>query len=225
MIELILGDWHELIGRYDPALAVVITDPPYGLGAPGEADARHGLGDSHRGYVDVIPWRDHVAAVLADLPAMRHAIRGPATAIVGRDYPAPRRLCIEVSAMKPRARHRLGAVPHMWQAWAIYGRLRIGHRARPPGGDARVIRPYAARAMARPAVDLHRAITPLDAAVWITELWAEPGCVVVDPFAGIGTIAHAARTMGVDYLGAEISPAWHAEAEAMLATQQTAWAW
>ena len=48
---------------------------------------------------------------------------------------------------------------------------------------------------------------------------------LVDPFAGVGTLGLAARSLGLEYLGAELVPEWHAEAERALASEQIAWAW
>ena len=69
MTALILrGDWHDVLpGTYDPAHAVVVTDPPYGLaaaggkgnGAPGvsrgrsQEDDRKGH-ETGKGYEDTI---------------------------------------------------------------------------------------------------------------------------------------------------------------------------
>jgi DNA modification methylase len=52
----------------------------------------------------------------------------------------------------------------------------------------------------------HRALTPFAACSWIVDTWADPGCLVIDPFAGLGTIGLAARSHGFDYLGAELDP-------------------
>lgn len=61
----------------------------------------------------------------------------------------------------------------------------------------------------RPQTD-HRALTPFTSAAWIVDTWADPGCLVIDPFAGLGTIGLAARTLGFDYLGAELVPEYAA---------------
>lgn len=170
MIEVRLGRWQEtLIGAYDPERAVVITDPPYGLDVAGgmgfRAPGSHGgtetrareLNRIDKGYADGIPWAAHVAEVLEKLPAKRHVIRGPATALIRRDYPAPRRLCIEIAPFRRRAAVRPGLVPYLWQ-----------------------------------------------------------GMVVIDPFAGHGTIGRAAQLFGLDYLGAEIDEVYARAAIASL---------
>lgn len=230
------GRWQDTLpGTYDPALAVVITDPPYGLtadggvgnGAPGvhgrgrsQADTRPGH-ETGKGYEDSIPWSRHVEEVLDLLPAKRHAIRGPATMLIRRDHPAPRRVCVEMSAYRRRAANRPGVVPYLWQGWAIYGRLKIDRHKHPPTGDAmqstyflqqdpRDHRPRTA----------HRALTPFAAATWIIDTWVDPGCIVIDPFAGLGTIGLAARTLGFDYLGAEIDPTYAAVAQEAFSTER-----
>ena len=217
-----MGRWQDTLpGTYDPALAVVITDPPYGLaagnssgnGAPGihprgslQADTRPGH-ETGKGYEDTIAWAHHVKEVLALLPAKRHVIRGPATALIRRDYPQPRRLCVEMAAYRRRAANRPGVVPYLWQGWAVYGRLQIDRHKRPPTGDA-----YTSTFLLRkdprdhrPQTD-HRALTPYASAAWMVDTWADPGCLVIDPFAGLGTIGLAARMLGFDYLGSESVP-------------------
>jgi DNA modification methylase len=49
-------------------------------------------------------------------------------------------------------------------------------------------------------------MTPLQSCLWIIDTWVDPGCVVVDPFAGTGTVGLAARQLGFDYIGAEVDP-------------------
>lgn len=207
-VEIRTGRWQEtLIGEYDPERAAVITDPPYGLGVAGA-----------KGYGDAIPWAEHVAEILATLPAKRYAIRGPATALVRRDYPEPRRICVEIASFRRRAAVRNGVVPYLWQGWAIYGRLRVERHARFPSGDARTVNALADDDSG-PKTQ-HRALTPIEAALWIVETWTDPGMVVVDPFAGHGTIGRAAQTYGFDYLGAEVDPVFAGVAKAGLAIER-----
>lgn len=220
--EVRLGDWRDVLpGTYDPTRAIVVTDPPYGLGVYGGAALRapgsNGSGSRpgpEKGYLDDRLWSEHVSEVLDLLPAVRHVIRGPATAIIRRDYPQPRRLAIEVAAYRRRDAHRPGVVPYLWQAWAIYGRLLVGRHASPSPGDARTVRPYADKINRPTAGAKHGAVTPFAAALWILETWAEhgDGWIVIDPFAGIGTIGAAAAALSIDYLGAEREARWHAVA-------------
>lgn len=234
--EVRLGRWQDVLpGTYDPDRTVVITDPPYGLGAPNssgngapgvhargrlQVDTREGH-ETGKGYEDTIPWGRHVEEVLALLPAKRHAIRGPATTLIRRDYPQPRRVCVEVSAYRRRAANRPGVVPYLWQGWAIYGRLQIDRHKKPPTGDALASTFFLQRDPRdhRPRTD-HRALTPFAAATWITDTWADPGCLVLDPFAGLGTIGLAARTLGFDYLGAELVPAYASVAQEAFTTER-----
>jgi hypothetical protein len=227
--EVRLGDWRDVLpGTYDPAHAVVVTDPPYGLaagggmgnGAPGvhsrgraQADTREGH-ETDKGYEDSIPWAQHVRDVLALLPAKRHVIRGPATCLIRRDHPQPRRVCVEVASYRRRQANRPGVVPYLWQGWAVYGRLKVDRHAKQPTGDA-----IASRSLlqlnegdVQMRRTSHRALTPYASALWIVENWVDPGDVVIDPFAGHGTIGRAARQHGFDYLGAELVPEYHAVA-------------
>lgn len=232
-----VGRWQDTLpGTYDPALAVVVTDPPYGLaatggdgnGAPGvhsrgraQADDRKGH-ETGKGYEDTIPWARHVEEVLDLLPAKRHVIRGPATALIRRNFPQPRRVCVELAQYRRRAANRPGVVPYLWQGWAIYGRLQIERHRRPPTGDG-----YTSPTLLQRntndwhgAMTRHKAMTPFAAALWITDTWVDPGCLVVDPFAGLGTIGLAARTLGFDYLGAELVPEYAAVANEAFTTER-----
>jgi len=201
-----LGDWRDVLpGTYDPARAVVVTDPPFGI-----------RDDVDRGYVDELRWTDHVRDLLELLPAARHVIRGPANAVLRRDYPQPRRLGIETAAYRRRAAHRPGTVPYLWHAWCIYGGLRIGRRRLAPSGDVIPIRPYADDGLRLGAPGRHRGLTPYASAWWAVETWCEPGWIVLDPYAGTGTIGRVAGALGLDYIGAERDPAWWAECRAGL---------
>lgn len=222
--EVRTGRWQDvLVGGYDADRAVVITDPPYGLMAEGGLGLRAPGGHSGctgrtrqaiaKGYDDEISWADHVASVLELLPARRHVIRGPATMHIRRDHPAPRRLFVEVNRSNGKG-SRPGIPAYQWQGWAVYGRLLLAHHRRPLAGDALEIRRDSG-----PEGD-HRATTPLAAALWIAETWADPGDVVVDPFAGLGTIGVAARRLGLDYIGAELDPTFAARAREIIGVEQ-----
>jgi hypothetical protein len=221
--EVRQGDWRDVLpGTYDPARAVVITDPPYGLEAPGFAawgGSRTGAAraSAGKGYADVIPWADHVRDVLTLLPAKRHVIRGPATLIVRRDHPQPRRLCIEVAAYRARSSNHPGAVPYAWQGWCVYGRLRLDPgRPRAPAADWVKVNAYQDDGRRGTRRD-HKGVTPVHAAAFVVDLWTDAGDLVLDPFAGVGTIGSVAVSIGRDYLGAELDPRWAADAAAWVA--------
>lgn len=229
---VLVGRWQDVLpGTYDPDRAVVITDPPYGLAAGGGVGVRSpgGLGRKggntrtqvEKGYEDSIPWARHVEEVLDLLPAKRRVIRGPATALIRRDYPQPRRVCVEMSAYRKRAVNRPGIVPYLWQGWAVYGRLKVERHRSLPKGDA-----YASSYLLqretndhRPKRTNHRALTPFAVCEWIVDTWTDPGCVVIDPFAGLGTIGLAARTHGFEYIGAELDPEFAAVANKAFETE------
>lgn len=227
-MRVLLGRWQDVLpGTYDQDLAIVVTDPPYGLAAKGGLGVRGpgskmGLGreggqtrvDLEKGYEDNIPWSHHVEEVLDLLPAKRHVIRGPATALIRRDYPQPRRVCVEMAAYRRRAANRPGVVPYLWQGWAIYGWLKIDRHFRAPTGDAMTSRTLLQRnkGASHHSKTSHRALTPYPSCLWIVDTWVDPGCIVVDPFAGMGTIGQAARHLGFDYVGAEVVPDYAAAA-------------
>lgn len=175
-----------------------------------------------KGYADDIPWSEHVREVLALLPAKRYAIRGPATMLIRRDHPQPRRVCVEVASCRKRALNRPGIVPYLWQGWAIYGRLKTERHVNPPTGDALASRTLLQRheGDSHHVRTKHHALTPFAAATWIIDTWVDPGCIVIDPFAGLGTIGHAARTLGFDYIGSELVPEYAAVANEAFLTER-----
>jgi len=216
-VTVYLGRWQDTLpGTYDPATAVVVTDPPFGLAGKGAGIA----GDRHqvdRGFIDDRPWAEHVVAVLRDLPAARHVIRGPAPAVIRRDHPQPRRLCIEVATGFRRTMFRPDVVDHAWTGWGVYGSLRIERRGK--GMPRDVVLVDSARDPDTPVARgdaRHRGQTPIDAARWAVATWVPVGWTVIDPFAGLGTIGRAALEFGCGYIGAEIDPGWHAVAETAL---------
>ena len=230
-----VGRWQDTLpGTYDPATTVVITDPPYGLAAGGGSGVRSPgshmglgraggktIGETGKGYEDTIPWSRHVEEVLDLLPAKRHAIRGPATALIRRDFTQPRRVCVEVAAYRRRAANRPGVVPYLWQGWAIYGRLQIERHKRPPTGDALAWTSLQQDQRShRGQRTEHRALTPFSSCHWIIDTWADPGCLVLDPFAGLGTIGLASRTLGFDYIGSELDPEYAAVANEAFETER-----
>lgn len=60
------------------------------------------------------------------------------------------------------------------------------------------------------AVMAHPTIKPLDIIMSQVAQSSDPGQLVFDPFMGSGTAAVSAKLLGRDYLGAEISPHFHA---------------
>lgn len=55
--------------------------------------------------------------------------------------------------------------------------------------------------------------------------WSRPGSLVIDPFAGLGSVALAALAEGRDYLGWEIDPDRHAQAVAEIDRAQGRGLW
>jgi site-specific DNA-methyltransferase (adenine-specific) len=62
----------------------------------------------------------------------------------------------------------------------------------------------------------HSAAFPLELPKWFIKLFTQPGDVVLDPFVGSGTTAHAARLLERHYIGIELLPEYVKLAEATL---------
>lgn len=204
-VTVLSGRWQDTLpGAYDPASAVVVTDPPFGL--------------DRLGYTDDRPFHEHVVEVLDTLPAVRLLIRAPETALFDRRMPKPGRVCAEV-AWRRNGTNRPNVVMHGWHAWLVYGRRRLSHRARGTTRDWCLVDPYAEGPTPVPAGSgpKHRGLTPWQAADWAVRTWVEPGRIVVDPFAGLATIGLRATAAGLDYIGAELQPDWARQAAAGLA--------
>jgi hypothetical protein len=202
--EIRLGDWRDTLpGTYDPARAVVVTDPPFGIGRA-DWDLTQSLAAEIRD-------------VLQLLPAVRHVIRVHAPALL-QDLPAPRRVCAEVARMRS-GMTRPGTVRYGWHPWLVYGRLRVHAGSR--GRDWVEVDPYSEGPTPPPNVARHRhtGMTPWQAADWAVRTWATD-MLVIDPYAGLATIGLRAQAAGLDYLGAEREPDWHAAATAVLARDQ-----
>ena len=63
----------------------------------------------------------------------------------------------------------------------------------------------------------HPCPRPLDQMRVLVEQWVPKGGVVLDPFAGSGTTGVACAGAGCDFIGIEVSPAYHAIAQARVA--------
>lgn len=84
---ILRGDWHDVLpGTYDPARAVVVTDPPYGLAAP-HGPANSAPGAKNRGVGQIDDRKGHetgkgyVATTLRYIGQTPTALRGAAARI------------------------------------------------------------------------------------------------------------------------------------------------
>ena len=64
---------------------------------------------------------------------------------------------------------------------------------------------------------LHPTQKPLEAIRPLIEAYSRPGDIVLDPFAGSGTTAAAARQLHRSFIGIELDPTYHRNAEKRLA--------
>jgi hypothetical protein len=68
--------------------------------------------------------------------------------------------------------------------------------------------------------DKHRAEKPLDLALSLVEYFSDQGELVVDPFAGAGTIGLACRILNRRFVGAELDAAWADAARGRLESEE-----
>ena len=66
--------------------------------------------------------------------------------------------------------------------------------------------------------NLHPTVKPVELMAYLIELGCPPSGVVLDPFLGSGTTCVAARMLGRDYIGIEISEEYHKIAVARVAS-------
>lgn len=61
--------------------------------------------------------------------------------------------------------------------------------------------------------NIHATVKPVDLMRWLCRLITPPGGIVLDPFTGSGTTGVACAAEGLRFMGAELSPEYHAIAE------------
>lgn len=201
------GDAHAWTDWPSDPKAVVLTDPPFGVGK------------RYAGKKETRPFRDHVEAVL-QIPAQRHVIRCPQTGLF--DVPEPAAVIIELQTYGSTAYP--GQRLRRWNAWLIYGPepvLYAGRglpdwfQVRPAHGDktARVSIDLGSPDVRSRALGDHPGLTPPDAVHAMLVRTTEPGDLVIDPFAGFGGIGTVALVEGRRYWGIELVNEWAAHAE------------
>lgn len=228
------GDARELVPRIAPgAVALMLTDPPYGISREGAEITRAGAAPIRQ---DFGAWdRSEVGArelVRAVLLAAGGAVAGDGASYVWTS-----------DALFGAAREALGAAgfpalgfavwcktnpaPSVRQSgWLsaaeliVWGR-RPGNRFGWPGHHGAYnwltapVVPHQRRIRDEQG-RVHPAEKPQDVARRLIRASTRPGDVVLDPFAGSGAIGEAALREGRRYIGIELDPVWARAARAWL---------
>jgi site-specific DNA-methyltransferase (adenine-specific) len=194
---LYLGDCRDIVptlGKVD----AVVTDPPYGInGGSGTINVASGKGLYGSVFPDTPEYIENVIA-----PAFRQALDicdraavtpghkcnafYPGPDIIGGYFqPAATGLCVWGSCN--------------FQPIFFYGRdPRIG----------RAITPIAVPLNEAGEKNGHPCAKPLKAWTWLVNKVALSGQVVLDPFMGSGTTGVACHSLGIDFIGIELDPAY-----------------
>lgn len=195
-ITLYCGDCLEILptlGKVD----AVITDPPYGLGAPSGTIGKRRSRNRYASYDDT---PENVTALI--VPRFSESLATADRAIM---TPGPR--CF--SFYPPPS--DLG----MLYQPASVGMSRWGRMTCQPvffyGKDPRrglAIRPMHYQVTASAEPNGHPCPKPLSALLWMVERASLDGNSVLDPFMGSGTTGVAAVRLGRQFIGIEIEPTY-----------------
>lgn len=194
---LYLGDCREILpglGKVD----AVVTDPPYGInGGSGTINVASGKGLYGTTFPDTPEYIENIIApsfrealAKCDRAAITpgHKCNGlyPSPDIIGGFFqPAATGLCVWGSCN--------------FQSIFFYGRdPRIG----------RAITPIAIPLNEAGEKNGHPCAKPIKAWTWLVNKVALPDHVVLDPFMGSGTTGVACHSLGMDFIGIELDPAY-----------------
>lgn len=206
------GDMFDWTDWPDHDRAVVVTDPPFGVGK------------TYAGRQEVRDFGDYLDAVLA-IPAIKHVVRAPQRALLDLRH-RPDAILIECVTYGPA---KPGRRLQRWAPWLIFGRPVVVPAAKAQADWFTVGPSYAGRRdvvarmdTARGDTGDHPGLTPADAVAAVLTRTCEPGTLVVDPFAGMGGIGTVALVHGLAYWGLEIVPEWASIAEQRCAAASAA---
>lgn len=210
-MSLLLGRWRDVLGDAEPD--AIICDPPYS--ARTCKGQRSAGGDGPRAKITYVALSEQEQHAFAEWAAARtrrwvaiccdHAQVPLYDAIFGAD--ASWLTFAPVPIIKRGAAPRMGAdgpPPHAEWLYVARRRRRLERsekRARKGWYEMRQVR--GAPLVGTKALDTMREIV---------RDYSEPGDLVVDPFAGLGTTLSAALLEGRRALGSEVDPATHAAA-------------
>jgi hypothetical protein len=195
-VELIHGHALDLIADA-PALDFIATDPPYAMGgdgaehamsatvATGLREAAHRLKRGHWAVVFCASsWRSTYYMV--------EAVRGVLQPVrIG-------------TWVKPTARTKVKTAGWAWASVNV-----IAFRKGPKNADGYEPSLLLDHITAEPMMVGRRAQLPAEVAEWAVWPFAIPGGVMLDPFAGSGTLLRAAADAGMNAIGYELDPREH----------------
>ena len=171
----------------DMAGFVLVTDPPYGvnLGATKGTGGKHGM--VRPGYIGMVDTYEEWTATV--LPVIRLAVQSAKRAAV---FTGPH------LQEQPKATAiggiycSAGCGRHAWGFKTFLPVLFYGTAPNLQNGA----KPNTIASNARAEANGHPCPKPLEWMTWLVGLCSEPGDLILDPFAGSGTTAVAAKSLG-----------------------------
>lgn len=235
MIELLNEDAFDVLARLEPeSFDAVITDPPYSSGGKCMARKQGKLGAAK--YVTAKAaddfddgTRDQMAHRLWSIDWMRlarRAMKEGAWLMVFSDWRQLPLICNAVQCagfvwQGINIWHKPAGMPQLGRFYRADEFIVLGTKGTPAGGAS--LRGTGARTysqlwegMISPKEKYHATAKPVALMRHLMQP-LPPGARVLDPFAGGGTTLVAARQMGLDALGVEITPANYQAAKERLA--------
>ena len=175
------ADCRDVLPNIDPAsVALLLTDPPYGIDLDTDYAARMHRSGAPR-------WPDRVAndAELFDpAPLLRDYRR---LLLFGANYYADR---LPLGSWV--VWHKFDVAPILSDcelAWHNLGGKRVS---------------YFAHAISQDRTRMHPTQKPVALMQWALDRWTKPGDLILDPYMGSGPIARAAQLLGRRYIGIEL---------------------
>lgn len=215
-VQLYLGDCLDVLKTLpDGSVDAVVTDPPYGIGFKYNVhdDSPEGYGEWLWSVLELAERKCRPGSPVFVWQAMPNVRR------FAEWFPREWRLfaaCKNFVQMRPTAMQYAYDPVVVW--WTPGARPYSGRDV--VGRDYFVANtsPSSRTGVANGAP--HPCPRPLDQVRHIVNLWARPGGIVLDPFAGSGTTGVACVQTGRKFIGIEIDPTYFAIAERRIAEAQ-----
>lgn len=193
--RLILGDCREVLPTLHK-VDVVISDPPYGLGAPSGTISKARNKNAYESFLD-----SEENLITSVIPSIQKALELSS----GRGLITPGAKCLQ---LYPRARAiggfyqpaAVGMTP--WGFAGFNPVLFYGKDPRDGKGQSSTMTTL----IEKSSCEEHPCAKPNSAMMWMVNKGSLPGHTVLDPFMGSGTTGVACVNLGRKFIGIEIEP-------------------